>query len=89
MQTKTELANVLIKDGRKSFYIPAFIKSNAKTMAIEKLRQQFEELIRNDKRFYGSRTSEIFITLGTKTGQRQLKYYPKVHSSFYSHIHIL
>jgi len=80
------LAETLLKLGRKRIYIEKYIKENAKTRAISKLRKQFEDLIKNDNRFFGERTSEIFISLGTKKGEKQFIYYPKVNDSFYSHV---
>jgi hypothetical protein len=86
---KPMLGDVLLSTGKRKFYIPDYIKANAKTRAISKLRLAFEELIKHDKRFYGERTSEIFITLGTKKGERETKYYPKVRDSFYSHVTVV
>ncbi len=83
------LADILLQSGKRRFCIPDYIKANAKTRRIAKLRNEFEELIRHDKRFYGERTSEIFITLGKKKGERELKYFPKVRDSFYSHVSVM
>jgi hypothetical protein len=82
----TLLGDTLIKSGKKNWYIPKYIKENAKTSRIAILRKSFEQLLLKDKRFSGSRTSEIFITLGKRKGEKEIKYYPKVRDSFYSHI---
>ena len=87
--TNTVLGDVLFQSGRNHISIPDYIKANAKTRRIAKLRTEFEEVIKNDERFYGQRTSEIFITLGKKKGGRELKYYPKVRDSYYSHVSVM
>ena len=84
-----KLGDVLFDLKKKHILIPDYIKAHAKTRRIVKLRSEFEELIKNDERFFGQRTSEIFITLGKKKGERELKYYPKVRSSYYSHISLM
>jgi hypothetical protein len=89
MSSNLLLGDILISSGKKMIYIPEYIKANAKTRRIAKLRMEFEELIKHDKRFAGSRTSEIFITLGKKKGERELKYYPKVWDSYYSHVSVM
>ena len=83
------LGDVLLSSGKKHISIPDYIKANAKTRRIAKLRNEFEEVIKHDERFYGQRTSEIFITLGKKKGERELKYYPKVRDSYYSHVSVM
>lgn len=75
------LGDVLLSLGKKSIYIPDYIKANAKTRKVPLLKKQFEDLIRNDKRFYGSRTSEIFHL-------KELKRLPKVWGYWMSHINI-
>lgn len=83
------LGDVLLLSGKNHISIPDYIKANAKTRKIAKLRAEFEEVIKHDERFYGQRTSEIFITLGKKKGERELKYYPKVRDSYYSHVSVM
>jgi len=77
------LCDVLLSLGKKSIFIPDYIKQNAKTRAVPLLRKQFENLIRNDKRFYGSRTSEIFVLYA-----KEIKRTPKVYGYWMSHINI-
>jgi len=86
---KTTLGDALIQTGKNYFSIPDYIKANEKTRKIARLRKEFENLIKNDGRFHGSRTSEIFITLGKKKGERELKYYPMVRDSYYSHVGLM
>lgn len=83
------LADVLLASRKSIIYIPDFIKANAKTRAIAKLRGEFEKLLKEDNRFSAERTSEIFITLGTKRGERELKYYPKVRGYWISHVRVI
>jgi hypothetical protein len=64
-------------------YIPDYIKANAKTRRVPIMVKEFEELIKNDSRFYGTRTSEIFHL---RTGE--LRRMPKVHGYWMSHINI-
>ncbi len=84
-----KLGDDLLQSGKKHISISDYIKTHAKTRAIAKLRAAFEHLIKNDGRFHGQRTSEIFITLGKKKGEKELKYYPKVRDSYYSHISVM
>ena len=49
----TKLGDILIKLNFKYLYIPDYIKKYAKTKAVPKLKHEFEELIKTDKRFYG------------------------------------
>lgn len=77
------LCNVLLSLGKRSIYIPDYIKENAKTRRVPKLVKEFEDLLLNDKRFYGSRTSEIFHA---RTGE--LRRMPKVHGYWVSHVNI-
>lgn len=77
----TVLGNVLLSLGKKSIYIPDYIKQNAKTRRVPKLRAEFEELIRKDKRFYGVRTSLIFHL-------KELKRLPSVRGYLFSHVNV-
>lgn len=77
----TVLGNVLLSLGKKSIYIPDYIKQNAKTRRVPKLKAEFEELIRKDKRFYGVRTSLIFHL-------KELKRLPRVWGYLFSHINV-
>ena len=78
---KRMLGDVLLSLGRKSIYIPDYIKANAKTSQVPKLVKQFEELIKNDNRFCGIRTSEIFH-------KGELRRMPKVRGYWMSHVNI-
>lgn len=80
---KPMLCDVLLSLGKKSIYIPDYIKANAKTKQVPKLVKEFEDLLKNDKRFYGTRTSEIFHL---KNGE--LRRMPKVRDYWMSHINI-
>lgn len=80
---KPMLCDVLLSFGKRSIYIADYIKANAKTRQVPKLVKEFEELLKNDKRFYGIRTSEIFHL---KNGE--LKRMPKVRGYWMSHINI-
>lgn len=64
-----------------------FIFNNAKTSNIALLRKDLETFIHVFKPSI-SRTSEIFITKGTKKGESKLKYFPKVNGYLISHINI-
>ena len=75
------LGDVLLLLGKRSIYIPDFIKENAKTRAIPILKKQFEELIKKDKRFTSCRTSQIFH-------KAELKRLPMVRGYYMSHINI-
>lgn len=77
----TVLGNVLLSLGKKSIYIPDYIKHNAKTRRIPILKAEFEELIRKDKRFYGVRTSLIFHL-------KELKRLPCVRGYLFSHVNV-
>jgi hypothetical protein len=76
------LCDVLLLLGKKSIYIPDYIKENAKTRRVPKLVKEFENL-KNDKRFYFSRTSEIFHK---STGE--LRRMPMINGYWMSHIYI-
>ncbi len=80
---KPMLCDVLLSLGKRSIYIPDYIKANAKTRRVPKLVKEFEDLIRNNKIFNGSRTSEIFHV---HTGE--LRRMLKVNGYWMSHINI-
>jgi len=74
-----ELAEILLSTGKRHIDIEGFIRKRAKTRAIAPLRRSFEDLLKSKFRqncISAQRTSEIFVTLGTKRGQRNLIYFP-------------
>lgn len=82
-----ELYKKLKATGQRYISCSDYIKSHTKTRAIAALRLQFEELLMSEHSDVAyERTSEIFITKGTKKGERNIKYYP-VHEGYYiSHL---
>ena len=79
---KPMLCDVLLSLGKKSIFIPDYIKANAKTRRVPKLVKEFEDL-QYDKRFTFSRTSEVFHI---KNGE--LRRLPKIRGYWMSHINI-
>jgi len=73
--------------GKRYISIEDFIRKNARTRAIKKLRLEFEVLLNsNHNDISYERTSEIFITKGTKRGERNLIYFPIFNGYLISHI---
>ena len=82
-----ELKALSIKNRHIS--ISDFIKSQTNTCdKVDSLREAFEDLLkyRNHEEITYERTSEIFITKGTKRGEKQLRYFPKYNGYLISHL---
>ena len=69
--------------------ISDFIKSQTNTWdKVDTLREAFEDLLKemNNEEITYERTSEIFITKGTKRGENELRYFPKHNGYLISHL---
>ena len=69
--------------------IKDFIKNQTNSWSqIDFLREAFEELLKDNdsEEFTYERTSEIFITKGTKVGEINLRYFPKYNGYLISYI---
>ena len=81
------LKALAIKNRRIS--ISDFIKSQTNTCdKVDSLREAFEDLLKdlNNEEITYERTSEIFITKGTKRGENELRYFPKYNGCLISHL---
>lgn len=82
-----ELRALAVKNRHIS--IENFIKSQTNSwLQVDSLREAFEDLLLNNdlEEFTYERTSEIFITKGTKRGEINLRYFPKYDGFLISHI---
>jgi len=82
-----ELRKIAIK--KRHISIEDFIKNQTNSwLQVDCLRESFQELLKesDSKEFTFERTSEIFITKGTKKGEINLRYFPKYKGFLISHI---